>query len=174
MLGWIDLYNTVLDFSHSESRPILKFIRYVYQVLMYYKASWNLSKTWLSLDICHRPCAKYHLGFCPMDHLLYKRLPKYYITYYHLQITWHGTFKQKICVFLYTTSVSLYTLNAPQICMISIVVSLDCWAVSAVSFFEEFLITFHIAVFSRVKTSKTPWFDFHMIVLMYLQWLEKE
>ena len=53
MSGWLNLCNTVPDSSRPGNRPILKFTKYVYQVLMYYKAGRNLSETRLSLDVCH-------------------------------------------------------------------------------------------------------------------------
>ena len=52
MSGWLNLCNTVPDFSRPGNRPILKFTKYVYQVLTYYKAGQNLSETRLSSDVC--------------------------------------------------------------------------------------------------------------------------
>ena len=52
MSGWLNLCNTVPDSSRPGNRPILKFTKYVYQVLTYYKAGRNLSETRLSSDVC--------------------------------------------------------------------------------------------------------------------------
>ena len=71
MSGWLNLCNTVPDSSRPGNRPILKFTKYVYQVLTYYKAGRNLSETRLSSDVCRDsmrvwPVAEIHtmlLGF---------------------------------------------------------------------------------------------------------------
>ena len=59
MSGWLNLCNTVPDSSRPGNRPILKFTKYVYQVLTYYKAGRNLSETRLSLDVCRDKLQSY-------------------------------------------------------------------------------------------------------------------